>query len=84
MNVFALKYRGSYYMFTKDINDLSAYINNKITSIIELEIIEDSNGKYWMFENDDKLIINGIKVIFDRCIEGLEGKITQISFKEIK
>ena len=40
MKTYALKYKNSYYQFTQNKKDLDIYKNNKITNIVELEIIK--------------------------------------------
>ena len=84
LKTYALEYKNFYYQFTQNKKDLDIYKNNKITNIVELEIIENENGKYWLFEceNGDK-IIDSIEIMFKERIKDKIGKEFKIELKEI-
>ena len=84
MKTYALKYKNSYYQFTQNKKDLDIYKNNKITNIVELEIIKNENGKYWLFECENgDIIIDSIEIMFKGRIEDKIGKEFKIELKEI-
>ena len=84
MKTFALKYKNQYYMFTQNKSDLDVYKNNKMTSIVELEIIKDDEGKYWLFEDENgDIFIDTIEIMFKERIKDKKGIISKIIFKEV-
>ena len=84
MKTYSLKYKNQYYQFTQNRKDLDTYKNNKISKIVELEIIKNENGKYWLFEcENDDIIIDSIEIIFKGRIKDKIGKEFKIELKEI-
>lgn len=84
MKTYALKYKNHYYQFTQNKSKLDVYKHNKITSIVELKIIKDEFGKFWLFEEENgDIIIETIEVMFNGKIEGKTGKTFKIDFEEI-
>ena len=84
LKTYALEYKNQYYQFTQNKNDLDIYKSNKITSIVELEIIKNENGKYWLFECENgDIIIDSIEIIFKGRIKDKIGEEFKIELKEI-
>jgi hypothetical protein len=84
LKTYAIEYKNSYYQFTQNRKDLDTYKNNKITNIVELEIIKNENGKYWLFEcENDDIIIDSIEIMFKGRIKDKIGKEFKIELKEI-
>lgn len=59
-DIFAIKYNNSYYDFTTDIKKVEKYLDNKMISVVKVEIIDDVNGKYYQLIDDKKLFITDI------------------------
>ena len=83
MKLYALKYKASLNLFTKNLKDLDIYKNNRITSIVKLKATENENGKYHCFENDNILIIDCVTHSFEEKTKNLIGRIYNINLEEI-
>jgi hypothetical protein len=84
LKTYALEYKNQYYQFTQNKKDLDTYKNNKISKIVELEIIKNENGKYLLFEEEnDDIIIDSIEIMFKGRIKDKIGKEFKIDLKEI-